>query len=333
VLLPWLLALVALAGSPATAAAASPEPPDPFPTVQTWIDGPIEAPPDAPAGATVQVGATFWSDRDHGLFSMSGLVVKLYPAKGKAKPSVAPATMDAPGHVVASLPIPAGGPGRIEIATQGQECKADGSCRTVDMPLRITGSGPPPDAPRSSLVTAELLPIVGSVVAGRPASIAVLLRPIGLWDPEALALPPTMQVIINRVGGGRLGFAQLQQDPPQPFQPYEGSIRIPEQGEMALTAALVGETGTAEPIEGELGRVLVTGSGIRPDTSAAPVDRSSPGTGDAQQPGDAPATTGDSGPPIAILIALGVLVLGLALFLGEPLTRRLRGRGSDDDRR
>ena len=32
----------------------------------------------------------------------------------------------------------------------------------------------------------------------------------------------------------------------------------------------------------------------------------------------------------AFLIALGVLVLGLVLFLGEPLTRRLRGRGSDD---
>ena len=337
-----VLALLAVLATlpPLGARAASPEPEqDPFPAIQTWIDGPINAPPDAPAGAMVQVGATFWSDRDHALWPMSGLVVRLHPAKGNAKPSVAKATMDVPGHIVATLPIPKGGAGRVEIDTEGQECTAGGACTTVDLPLRISGTGPPPDAPRSALVRAQLLPIVGDVVADRPAPIAVVLNPIGLWDFGSLQLPPTLQVLIDRVGGGRLGTAKLEQGSPEPGYPYQGTMVIPDQGEMRLTAALVDASGVAQPIEGELGRVLVIGSGRRPDASAAPVSRPSAGTDDAAGPGaspgpgDAPATSADSGPPILILVAIGVLVLGLLLFLGEPLTRRLRGGSGNDDRR
>ncbi len=115
------LAVVA-ALAPAAVLAASPPPPDPFPTVETWIDAPPEVPPDAPAGAPVAVGVTLWDVRNHDLFAVNGLVVKLYPAKGKAKPSVAKATQDAPGHLLANLTVPEGGAGRIEIVTQGEQC-------------------------------------------------------------------------------------------------------------------------------------------------------------------------------------------------------------------
>ena len=321
------VALVAIAALAPSALAASPAPLDPFPTVETWIDAPPEVPPDAPAGAPVAVGATLWDVRNHDLFPISGLVVKLYPAKGKAKPSVAEATQDSPGHLLANLTVPEGGAGRIEIVTQAEQCTEGGGCSTIDIPLRITGTGPPPDAPRSKLVRAQLLPVVGDVVAGRPAPIAVLLTPIGLWDPAALDLPSAIQVVITRVGGGRMGNAQLEQISPEPFQPYQGGIRVPEAGEMALTAALVGPDGTTEPIDGELGRVLVIAGGGRPDASPGDVVRPSPGATAA--PAAPSASGGDDGPPILLLGAIAVLAVGLLLFLGEPLTRRLRGRKDD----
>ena len=208
-----VLAVAALA--PAACSPPRRRRPDPFPTVETWIDAPPEVPPDAPAGAPVAVGFTLWDVRNRDLFAVNGLVAKLYPAKGKAEPSVAKAIQDSPGHLLANLTVPEGGAGRIEIVTQGEQCTAGGACTTIDIPLRITGTGPPPDAPRSKLVRAQLLPVVGDVVAGRPAPIAVLLTPIGLWDPAALDLPSAIQVVITRVGGGRMGSAQLEQITPE----------------------------------------------------------------------------------------------------------------------
>ena len=83
-----VLAMAAIA--PAGVLAASPPPAqDPFPTIETWIDAPPEIPPDAPAGAPVAVGFTLWDVRNRNLFAVNGLVAKLYPAKGKAEPSVA----------------------------------------------------------------------------------------------------------------------------------------------------------------------------------------------------------------------------------------------------
>lgn len=324
-----LLALAVITGlAPTAALAASPEP-DPFPTIETWIDAPLAVPPDAPAGAQAALGVTLWDVRNHELWSMDGLVAKLYPNTGKAKPSAAPLVQDAPGHLVAMLTVPQGGAGRVEVVTQDRQCKDDGTCTTVDRPLKLAGTGPPPDAPRSQLVRTQLLPVVGDVVAGRPAPIAVVLTPIGLWDPPSLDLPTELQVVVTRVGGGnRLGSAQLQQITPEFWQPYQGAIRVPETGEMALTAALVGPNGTTDPIDGELGRVLVIQGGTRPDTTPAAIDRPSPAASDG------PATSSsepgrEDGPPILLIGAIVVLVLGLALFLGEPLSRRFRGGRPD----
>ena len=322
-----LLAVLALVPVSGALAAPTPAPVDPFPTVETWIDAPVEAPPDAPAGGLVSLGATFWNARDHTLFGIDGLSVKLYPKTGSAKPSVAKAIQDVPGHILAQLQIPKGGIGRVEIVTSGQECAADGTnCHEVDVPLRIAGTGPPPDAPLGELVTAELLPVTGDVVAGRPASIAVLLHQIGLWTADSLALPDSIEVTSTKVGGGRLGSARLQQDPPAPGQPYQGTIRIPEPGNVVLAAAFVDGSGLTEPIAGVLGPIQVVGTAPRPDGSSP---RPSPpaGPGDAQAPGE-PA--GDAGPPWVPIVLVGVLVLGLVLFLGDPIRRRLRG--GDDGR-
>ena len=330
-----LAAILLLAMAIVPASAATPEP-DPFPTIETWLDRPVDDTAYVSSdGSRLLVGATFWDVRNHELWAMDGLRFKLYPAKGKGQPREAPAMSDVPGHVTAQIQIPDGGAGRLEILTSGEECAADGSsCRKVHIPMKITGTGAPPDAPRGSLVRAQLLPITGDVVAGRPAPVAVTLTPIGLWDAEKLDLPHALQVVVNRAGGGRLGFAQLEQDPPETYQPYQGSLRIPETGEMVLSAALVGPNGTTQPIEGELGRVLVIAGGSRPDASPQAAERPSPRTSEA--PADAgPAAPGDGeggGPPWLMLGAIAVLVIGLALFLGEPLSRRLRGGDRDDAR-
>jgi hypothetical protein len=322
-----LLAVLALAPvSGVLAAGPTPEPVDPFPTIETWIDAPVEAPPDAPAGGLVSVGATFWNARDHALFGINGLNVRLYPRTGHAKPSVAKALQDVPGHILAQLKIPKGGAGRVEIVTSGQECAADGSnCHEVDIPLKIAGTGPPPDAPPGDLVTAELLPITGDVVAGRPASIAVLLHQIGLWTAESFALPDNIEVTSTKVGGGRLGSARLQQDPPAPGQPYQGTIRIPEPGNIVLAAAFVDSGGRTQPIQGVLGPIQVIGTAVRADGSS-PRPSATAAPADAPGPGDAATDAGPPWVPIALVV---VLVLGLALFLGEPLIRRFR-RGGDD---
>ena len=325
-LLALLLGAV-LAPAGALAADPTPQPPDPFPTVQTWIDGTIDAPPDAPAGGQVLLGVTFWNVRDHKLFAINGLVARLYPAKGKAEPSVAKLQSDAPGHATAQLQIPKGGVGRVEIDTSGQECTTGGSCKSVYQPLRIAGTGPPPEAPLGDLVLAELLPITGDVVAGRPTSIAVNIRPIGLWAADALQLPPTLQVVISRVGGGRLGNAQLQADPPEPGQPYQGTIRVPEPGQMSLKASFVDANGATQPINSELGPIQVIGAGVRPD-GASPRPAATAGSPAAPAPGETPSGA-DAGPPWLLIGALTVLVLGLVLFLGDPIRRRLRGGGDD----
>jgi hypothetical protein len=235
--------------------------------------------------------------------------------------------------VTAQLQIPEGGAGRLEILTSGQACDADGSsCHDVQIPLKITGTGPPPDAPRAALVRAELLPITGDVVAGRPTAVAVSLTPVGLWDVEALDLPSTIQLNAwHAGGGGRAGSAQLQQDPPAPYQPYQGTIRIPEAGEIELTAALVSDTGREQPIADHMGPVLVIRGGTRPDASAPAAGEASPRATEAPAASAAGAAE-DGGPPWVMLGAVAVLVIGLALFLGEPLSRRLRGGTRDDAR-
>ena len=322
--------LAAIVPSAALGAGPTPEPVDPFPVIETWIDAPVEAPPDAPAGALVDVGATFWDTREHKLFGIDGLNVKLYPKTGTAKPSVAKANQDFPGHILAQLKIPKGGLGRIEIVTSGQECATDGSnCHDVDIPLKIAGTGPPPDAPPGDLVVAELLPVTGDVVAGRPATIRVLLHQIGLWTADSFPLPDNIEVTSTKVGGGRLGSARLQQNPPGEGQPYQGTIRIPEPGSIVLTAAFVDSGGRTQPLGGEaMGPIQVIGSAVRadgstprPSASAAPADAPAPG-----------GVTADAGPPWIPIVLGAVLVLGLLLFLGEPLTRRFRGGGPDDRR-
>jgi hypothetical protein len=330
-LLTVLAVLAALAPAGARGATPTPAPVDPFPTIQTWLDlapnDPAAGPPDA---KNVTLGATFWDVRNHALFGINGLFVQLYPAKGTAKPSEAKAMSDAPGHVTATLAVPKGGPGRVAIVERDQQCAADGTCRNVDLPLRIYGTGPPPDAPLGSLVRAMLLPITGDVVAGRPTSIAVQVTPVGLWTPDALKVPGTLRVTATGTGGKQVGSVDLQQDPSGHGLPYTGKIVISGPGQVVLDGLLVDADGNELPLKGQLGAFAAVGGGVRADQSAAPV--ASPGSPQAPAPQPSDSAGEGSGPPWILIGGIGLLILGLALFLGEPLTRRLRG-GSRGDRR
>jgi hypothetical protein len=58
----------------------------------------------------LQVGYTFWDTRVGDFPNVESPYVKLYPAKGKAAPSEAIIDQDFPGHVLATVTVPEGGP-------------------------------------------------------------------------------------------------------------------------------------------------------------------------------------------------------------------------------
>ncbi len=320
------VALAAVLPSVGFAASPSAPPVDPFPTVETRLDGPVADPAVTPPDArNVLVAATLWDVRNQRLFAINGLVMKLYPASGKAKPTTATTTSDWPGHLTAILPIPKGGAGRVEIVTEGNVC-THGACHAEDIPLRIAGTGPPPDAPLSALIRAELVPAGRNAVAGAPARVSVHLAPIGLWSSDELKLPPSIVLVASLPGVPDLARAELALSDPNGI--YTGSLVVPRPGEVTLRAGLPTAGGVIQPIEGDLGTLLVGGTAVA-GSSARPAP--SPGTAEPPAP---PSGSEDAGPPWVVIGAIVVLVLGLALFLGDPLTRRFRGRpGRDRDAR
>ena len=74
--------------------------------------------------------------------------------------------------------------------------------------------------------------------------------------------------------------------------------------------------------------MLVVAGGGRPDASPGDVARPSPGA-TAAPAAPCGAWRWTTAPPILLLGAIAVLALGLLLFLGEPLTARLRGPKDD----
>ncbi len=305
------LALVAVA-LPPIARAASPSPAGGAlpPSVQAWLDASFVPPPDVPPDALIEVGLTFWDTASKALVPVDGVFARLHPAKGKAAPTTGDAHADWPGHVVVDVHAPKGGPGSIEFGIHGP----DGDHR-----LKLAGTGPPPDAPLADLVHAELLPIIGDVVAGRPFPLGVLVQPQGEWNIDEMTFPDRLVVSAAHPGGQELSNAELVPGG-GPGTPYVGHLTIPETGDADLTFLVPGTDGADLEIPDSSGRVTVIQGG-----------RSSP----AANVGT-PATTGTDGssgdvPPVVWAGAIGLLAVGLLLVFGGSLFRR-RPRGPDRDR-
>ena len=237
-----------------------------YPNLEAWVDQ--APPPDAPAGSTILVGLTIWDSHQAQLFEMNGLYLKLHPATGKARPTEAVTRSDWPGHLLANVIVPKGGPGNVELVVRDQTCTADGTCGPADLPIHVGGVGPPPDAPLSSLVSAIVHLPAEPAVAGRPMDVVVDVTPRAEWDPSTLGVPDRLVVIATLGRGPDLANTVIRRQN-GPNAPYRGQITIPEPGDVALVIAFPGHGGADDVIQSATTRVKVGASG--PSTAPAAI--------------------------------------------------------------
>ena len=222
------------------AAAASPPPAPGTPEgLQVWLDS-DSITPDAPPGGVVQVGFTFWDTRVGDFPNVEGPYVKLHPAKGKAAPSEATIEQDFPGHVLATVEVPQGGVGAVEVGL-----RADGK----DTPLTIAGTGPPPAAPVQNLVSATIQPLVGDTVAGRAFPLTVEVQPRGLYDQSALPMPDDVTAVARHPGGPGLSTGDLRRTGDL-GTPYTGKLTIPETGDVEIAIQIPAAGGGNSEVPG-----------------------------------------------------------------------------------
>ncbi|MEX1170230.1 MAG: hypothetical protein WEE50_08835 [Chloroflexota bacterium] len=90
-------------------------------------------PGDAQPGTEVEIGWTVAIAEDDGSmqpFSAEGVFVRLLPSSGE--PVEFAARQDRAGHYVATITVPNGGVGEIEIGLRGTACTTDGQCQRAD---------------------------------------------------------------------------------------------------------------------------------------------------------------------------------------------------------
>ena len=256
--------LVGLAfGGPARAASAAPSAVPSDPNIDAWLDEPFV--PDAPAGATIGTGVTIWDRANQTLFDISDAYVILRPASGKATPSETRARSDWPGHLAFEIAIPEGGPGKLEVGFEGQQCDAAGNnCTTTRFPFGFGGIGPPPDAPRSALVVATLHDIAEPVVAGEPIDVVVDVEPQAAWGLDSLGLPDHLVVVASE----RAGVRESKTDLPRTNDggihgiTYSGQITLTDAGTITLLAAFPGQGARPDDVlEGSVTRLTVDAAG------------------------------------------------------------------------
>jgi len=291
----WVTAS-AIAADPSAAPSASPETPQRDLAPQAWLDTPL--PTETAAGEQIEIGLTVWGPAEGILVPVDGMYVRILPASGKGKPTEAQARSDWTGHLRAQATVPVGGAGAVAVGFHGEQCDASNTCTPVDLPLRVMGTGPPPEAPRSELVDAGLGLPSAPVVAGVPFELEVDLEPKADWDPAALGLPDRVVVTVRqpRANGPDLVTAELRSTGPADLR-YLGTLTIPEAGDLVLAVALPAANGQDETIPSSVTRLQVEEPGA-PGTDAPP-----------------PLAGDPAGPPVPLLAGLGALVIVAGLLI------------------
>lgn len=248
-------AAAAASAAPSASAAAS----GAFPNLEVWLDRALT--PDAPAGSTIPVGLTIWDSQQGKFLVMSGLYLKLYPATGKAPSTEAEITRsDWPGHFLANVIVPKGGPGAVEVVVR------DG---TADLPIHVGGVGPPPTAPLSSLVSADVQLPSEPAIAGRPMDLVVDLRTHVEWDPP-VSLPDRLIVVATLGRTPELTNTEIRAVTGSPTT-FAGPITIPKAGNVTLAFAFPGGTSGADDFLQSTTRVQVVPAGESIPAVTAPV--------------------------------------------------------------
>jgi hypothetical protein len=224
---------IVVAASPAPSASAEADS-GAYPNLEAWLDRATRT--DARPGSTIAVGLTIWDSQQAQFLVMGGLYLKLHPASGKARPTEAELTRsDWPGHFVANVVVPNGGPGAVEVVVR------DGN---RDLPIHVGGVGPPPTAPLSSLVAAEVQLPSEPAIAGRPMDLIVDVRTPVEWDPP-VSLPDRLIVIATLGRGPELTNAEIRAVTGSPTT-FAGPITIPKAGNVTLAFAFPGGSNGAD---------------------------------------------------------------------------------------
>ena len=246
-----------VAASPAPSASAEADP-GAYPNLEAWLDRATRT--DARPGSTIAVGLTIWDSQQSNFLAMSGLYLKLSPATGKARPTEAELSRsDWPGHFLANVVVPNGGPGAVEVVVR------DGN---ADLPIHVGGVGPPATAPLSSLVAADVQLPSEPAIAGRPMDLVVEVRPRVDWDPP-VSLPDRLIVIATLGRGPELTNAEIRAVTGSPTT-FAGPITIPNAGNVTLAFAFPGGTSGADDFF-QTTRMQVRAEGASPPGIAAPV--------------------------------------------------------------
>lgn len=295
------LAAASAAGAspaPSGAPSGSPDEGGGLGNIEVWLDHPL--PPDARAGSTLPIGMMIWDTASGRLSDMGGLYFRLHPATGKAKPTSTETRSDWPGHSLANVIVPRGGPGDVEVGITGQECRSDGTCTTRSFPFRIAGSGPPPGAPRSRLVTAFVHVPTTQVSTGQSIDVGVDVSPRVDWDDDALGLADRMIVVATLRDHPDLATTELHAEPSSP-RAYRGAITIPDAGDVTLVFAF--------PVNGDADDVIAEAT-----TRVRVVGDAAPGSVTPTTGGKPGAPAGDQPPWLLIgaLLAL-VVVAGIVI--------------------
>jgi hypothetical protein len=281
-------------------AAASPSasgaPPGPTPDTrfESWLDEPL--PPDVPVGRTLTIGLTIWDTAQKQLFDVNTLTVRVEPRTGTARATTTTARSDWPGHLVADITIPKGGLGRIVAGTEDQTCDAAGACQPLFQPFTIGGVGPPPDAPRSMLLTAAVDRIPQPVTAGLPFAVGVAVAPRADWGVDMLGLPDHLVALVQLAAGGDVGKADLTQVGTD--LRYSGQVTPTIAGDAVLTVGVPRVGGPEDIIPSSKTPLRIRGGATSP----------SPTTSDIP-----PARSSDVSPIVPVLVGLAVVIGGLVL--------------------
>jgi hypothetical protein len=291
----WVTAS-AIAADPSGSPSASADAPPPGFGPEIWLDTAL--PTDAVAGQVIEVGVTAWQQDGGGLVPIDGLYVRILPASGQGKPTEAQARSDWTGHLRAQATVPVGGAGALAVGFHGEQCDASNVCTPVDLPLRVMGTGPPPEAPRAELVEASLGLPSAPVVAGVPFDLEVDLEPKADWDPAALGLPDRVVITVRepRGSGPDLATAELRSTGPADLR-YLGTLTIPEAGDVVVAVALPADNGQDETIPSSVTRLQIEQPGA-PGTEAPPAVAADP-----------------AGPPVPLLAGLGALAIVAGLLI------------------
>ena len=240
-----MLSAVALARPVVAAPSPSPSPSEEVPgepTIEAWLDRPL--PVNVAPGSAFDVGAMLWSGGSEATrFVGTAIFVRAHPATGDAEPTTGNARQDWRGHYVGRVKVPEGGLGLVEFGITGTMCEND-VCGPRDFIFPIAGTGPPPDAPMTSLAAAEIALPSEALVAGQPIHATVRLRLNTSWESSTVPLLTALALRAREPRGPTVATVMLRLTDAS-SRTFGGALSIPDPGDYVLEAAMDADGGDA----------------------------------------------------------------------------------------